>query len=133
MRISAPFYAFTPMPLLPEWLSVLLLLALALAYLGGGLWLAFWLRRRMAPGWRRRMAVAAVLALFFSLSIIGGHGIAPVPALYWLLHAYKEPLLALQLGLLPLLAQWLLLVLAMTVFHGLRRCWAWIRSKEADA
>lgn len=98
----------------------LLLLGLSIyALLGVGL--AYGTNRRMRPGWRRRIAVAGVLALFFGVSVLLGHGAVPAPAWLWIFQVVEQPMAALLLGLLPLLVQWALLVLLIAAVHAWKR------------
>ena len=82
--------------------------------------------RRLRPGWGRRLLVAGILALFFSLTLLLGHGIAPAPAWYVLGYCAVSACTrnfgehgAFYFGLLPMLVQWVLLVLAMWLCHGI--------------
>lgn len=93
---------------------------------GVGLVVYFALRGRTPCA--RLVYPCLVFALFFALSIIGGHGIAPVPASWVIVgcalsscsRVYGDYGL-LYFGLLPLAAQWLVAMLVVLLIRGTRR------------
>jgi predicted permease len=63
-------------------LANLVLLAVFVAYAAGVIRLIIFVTRRMASRIPKRLLGATLASVFFSVSILGGHGILPVPALF---------------------------------------------------
>lgn len=98
----------------------------ALTYLAVATWLVALSAKRRKPGLVRACVVTATFSTFFSVSVLVQDGVVPVPALtivVWCLLGDCTKMYGswggLVWGFLPMLVQWILLLIIFLVFQKL--------------
>jgi hypothetical protein len=98
----------------------------ALAYCAIAVWLIVLSARRSKPGLARTGVVVTTFSVFFSVSFLVDHGVIPVPALVvtvWCATGDCTKMYGnwggLTWGVLPMLIQWILLLIIFLVIHKL--------------
>jgi hypothetical protein len=98
----------------------------ALAYCAIAVWLIVLSARRSKPGLVRTGVAVTTFSIFFSISFLVDHGVIPVPALVvtvWCVTGDCTKMYGnwggLTWGVLPMLIQWILLLITFLVIHKL--------------